>query len=87
MPWELGKVVATPGALARIPKDCILEALTRHSLGDWGDVCPEDREHNDDAAEHGERVLSVYTAADGTKFWIITEWDRSCTTVLLPEEY
>ena len=84
---ELGKVVATPGVLRAIPNIWIMFALNRHASGDWGVVCEEDRKQNDYAAENAERVHSAYLAPDGTKFWIITEWDRSCTTVLLPEEY
>ena len=84
---KLGKVVATPGALASVPDICIYTALGRHMLGDWGNVCEEDKRLNDYAAAHGERVLSSYRSADGTKFWIITEPDRSYTTVLLPDEY
>ena len=84
---ELGQVVATPGVLDAVPGDYVLNALNRHASGDWGVVCEEDRKQNDYAAEHDERVHSAYLAPDGTKFWIITEWDRSCTTVLLPEEY
>lgn len=84
---ELGQVVATPGALNSVPGICIMYALNRHASCDWGIVCEEDRKQNDYAAAHNERVHSAYRAPDGKKFWIITEWDRSCTTVLLPEEY
>ena len=83
----LGKVVATPGVLAGVPRFIIDTALLRHASGDWGTVCKADWEQNDYAAGHNERVHSAYLAPDGTKFWIITERDRSCTTVLLPEEY
>lgn len=85
--FDLGQIVATPGVLATVPIDSIDAALSRHASGDWGVVCEEDRKRNDYAAEHGERLHSAYLAPDKTKFWIITEWDRSCTTVLLPEEY
>jgi len=84
---ELGQVVATPGVLDVVPGDCVLNALNRHASCDWGVVCEEDRNRNDYAAKHDELVHSAYLAPDGTKFWIITEWDRSFTTVLLPEEY
>ena len=84
---KLGKLVATPGVLAAVPKRSIRAAIGRHLRGDWGDVNEDDWKENDNAVKNGERVLSFYRAPDGTKFWIITEWDRSYTTVLLPEEY
>ena len=83
----LGQIVATPGVLAAVPLECITAALHRHAAQDWGIVCEDDWKQNDYAAEHDERIFSAYLAPDRTKFWIITEWDRSCTTVLLPEEY
>jgi hypothetical protein len=62
--------------------------LSRHRSGDWGDVDAADAAANTRAAVEGdERVLSAYTLKDGTRLWIITEADRSCTTILLPEEY
>lgn len=85
--FHLGKVVATPGVLNAVPKSYIYAALGRHLRGDWGDVCPEDKAANDNALRDGERLLSVYHTKDKVKFYIITEWDRSVTTVLLPEEY
>jgi len=84
---ELGQIVATKGVLAAVPESSIHDALGRHITGDWGDVCEEDRKQNDHAAKNGERILSSYRTPDGVKFWIITEWDRSYTTVLLPDEY
>ena len=64
-------------------------ALDRHQSGDWGDICTEDFGLNDQALEPGNegRLLSVYNYEGEPKFWIITEWDRSVTTILLPEEY
>ena len=65
-----------------------LAYLIRHLAGDWGEVDAEDRNANEWSLVHGERLLSAYTMSDGkTKFWIITERDRSATTFLLPEEY
>jgi hypothetical protein len=58
-----------------------------HVVGDWGDLCAEDKEENNQALVEGMRILSAYAAANATKFWIITEADRSVTTVLLPEDY
>lgn len=84
---RLGRVVATPGVLNAVPRKELLTALERHQNCDWGDVPPEDQKSNNYALRHRERVLSAYTAEDKTRFWIITEADRSATTLLLPEEY
>lgn len=85
--FKLGEIYVTPGVMNRIPQFEIHEALVRHVNGDWGEVCKEDWELNDEALELGHRILSVYTSSNGVKFWIITEADRSITTILLPEEY
>jgi hypothetical protein len=85
--FRLGRIVSTPNALDSITQDDILAAIGRHQSGDWGDVCPEDRKANDESLVDSTRILSVYHAANGTKFWLITEADRSVTTVLLPEDY
>lgn len=85
--FTLGRLVATPTVLASVSTQDITAAIARHLRGDWGDVDAEDRSTNDRALVEGSRLLSVYHADDGTKFWIITEWDRSITTVLLPEDY
>lgn len=85
--FSLGQVVATSTALATLSAQDIAAALDQHRRGDWGDVGKEDWQANECALKQGERLLSVYHAANGTKFWIITEWDRSLTTVLLPEDY
>lgn len=83
----LGRIVATPGILESIEHADVLRALGRHALGDWGEVCEQDRHANQEALQHGLRLLSVYRSASGVKFWIITEADRSATTLLLPDEY
>jgi hypothetical protein len=85
--FSLGQIVITAGAHEKLNHYEVLSALIRHSTGDWGDVCEEDKLSNDQAVEEGSRILSSYQTKDGTKFWIITEWDRSVTTVLLPSEY
>ena len=85
--FHLGKTVSTPGALDALTWDDILSSMSRHVNGDWGDVCREDWEENEFSLREGFRLLSVYRAANGTKFWVITEADRSVTTVLLPREY
>jgi hypothetical protein len=84
-----GSVVATPGALEafRASGDDPLAYLTRHLAGDWGEVDEHDRRANELSLIHGFRLLSAYTLNSGTKIWIITEADRSATTLLLPEEY
>ena len=86
-PLALGQIVATPNALAHITQADIATALARHVVGDWGDLCAEDKEVNNQAVVVGMRILSAYQAANGTKFWIITEASRATTTVLLPEDY
>lgn len=86
-PVPLGRVVATANAMRSVPQSEMSAGLMRHAAHDWGEVCQEDKQINDDAALGGDRLLSAYTSANGTKFWIITEWDRSVTTILLPEDY
>jgi hypothetical protein len=82
-----GQFVVARQAFDTLPPEEIATALSRHLAGDWGDVCEEDRQENELSLKEGFRLFSVYHAGDGTKFWIITEADRSATTVLLPEEY
>ena len=87
--FELGQIVATPGALASLKKAGQQpgEFLTRHINRDWGDLDDEDRKENQYSVEHGFRLLSAYKTNAGDRLWIITEADRSVTTLLLPEEY
>ena len=85
--FPLGRVVATRGVLAAIPQAEITQALDRHAQGDWGEVGAEDARENELSLKEGFRLLSAYTSADGVRFWIVTEADRSATTLLLPEEY
>jgi hypothetical protein len=87
--FELGRLVATPGALELLTRaeQTPLEFLARHSRGDWGECCPEDAKENDFSVKAGFRILSVYRTLTGEKIWIITEADRSVTTLLLPAEY
>jgi len=89
--FDIGKVVMTQGVASliaeeRIPPGFIHQCLQKHQRGDWGDICEEDRELNDRAVQDGSRILSSYKKDDIT-VWIITEWDRSVTTALLPIEY
>ena len=87
MKLPLGRIVATPAALGAVSHPDIAAALRRHASGDWGDVDPDDRAANDLALTSGGRLLSVYQSATGTTFWVLTEADRSVTTVLLPDDY
>ena len=88
VPFPLGRVLATPGALALAEEHGLdLPALiARHQLGDWGDVPHADALANDIALDLGTRLFSAYATPAG-RLWIITEADRSATTVLLPDEY
>lgn len=85
--FQLGQVVATHGVMDATTEDERISALTRHCGGDWGEVCADDKAANDEALASGGRLLSAYLTASGTKFWVITEHDRSVTTLLLPSEY
>ncbi|MGD0265511.1 MAG: hypothetical protein ABSD47_11265 [Candidatus Methylomirabilota bacterium] len=85
--FPLGRLLATPGALRCLTHDDMLSALARHAAGDWGDLCAEDCAENELSLREGFRLFSAYHSAAGVKFWIITEADRSATTVLVPEEY
>lgn len=85
--FELGQIVATKNVLSTVQADDILKGLRRHAVGDWGELCDEDRESNEEGIRHGARLLSAYIDRFGTRYWIITEWDRSVTTILLPEDY
>ena len=93
--FELGKTVATPGALDALRRSGQSPAdfLARHQRGDWGDVPADDATLNDEAVAHeGDadrqgRVLSAYVTRAGDRLWVVTEWDRSVSTLLLPSEY
>jgi hypothetical protein len=87
--FSLGQLVATPGALAALEKagQGPLDFLSRHGHGDWGDLCEEDRRENQFSLERGFRLLSSYRTLADAKLYVITEADRSVTTILLPEEY
>ena len=87
--FHLGSIVATPGALEALALagETPSTFLHRHVIGDWGDVDGDDRAENEFSVQEGFRILSAYHLRDGTKIWIITEADRSSTTILLPSEY
>ena len=85
----LGRLLATPGAIDAMLKarQNAAEFLQRHASGDWGTVGAEDRAANNQAVNIFERILSAYRLKTGVRIWIITEADRSATTILLPAEY
>ena len=92
--FVLGQILATPGALEALEASSQqpLVFLARHVSGDWGDLCEEDRQSNDDSLIDGSRILSAYHTSRRVKLWVITEatdesGHRSATTILLPEEY
>ena len=87
--FSLGQIVATPGALAALEKagQTAQEFLARHQQGDWGDLCDEDKQENQPSLKRGFRLLSRYHTSAGDALYIITEHDRSSTTLLLPSEY
>lgn len=85
--FSLGKLYMTQGVMNGVPAMDIWHAVKRHAECDWGDVCEEDWKSNDASLKDDSRLLSTYTASNAKRFWIITEWDRSVTKVLLPEEY
>jgi hypothetical protein len=84
--FPLGKIVMTANASGRLDAVAVNDGLRRHASGDWGNLPPEDAEANEFGLQHGERLFSAY-GAGGNRFWIITERDRSVTTVLRPEDY
>lgn len=89
--FSLGQIVATPAALELLRKLNLNPStfIDRHVTGDWGDLSPADKQANDDALspKHPDRILSSYKIPGNNKVWVISEWDRSVTTVLLPEDY
>ena len=87
--FPAGQIVATPGALALLEQanKSALEFLSRHLCGDWGDLCQDDKAENELSLKYGFRLVSSYQVMDTEKLWIITEADRSVTTLLLPAEY
>jgi len=85
--FQLGSVVITPNALGQLTPADIQLGLQRHQAGDWGDLGEEDWQENDNALRTGRRLLSSYRSAGGVAFWIITEADRSATTLLMPDDY
>lgn len=85
--FSLGALYMTAQAQKTLVPEDIALAVTRHHHGDWGDLCDSDRAENESALREGRRLFSAYHDRNGVKFWIITEADRSATTVLLPDDY
>jgi hypothetical protein len=87
--FELGQTVITPGAAEalQVAGQTAIQFLRRHVTGDWGEMSEEDVKENELSLEQGFRLLSRYQTSKGERFWIITEADRSATTILLPVEY
>lgn len=84
--FPLGQVIITATAQSTLDAVEVEQGLSRHAHGDWGDIPPEDAEQNELGLSHGERLFSAYGQGEN-RFWIITERDRSVTTVLKPEDY
>jgi hypothetical protein len=85
--FRLGTIVATPGVMAMLSSEEQFIAIQQHQVGDWGDLGELDRETNNSAVKDGGRIMSVYQSFNGERFWVITEADRSVTTLLLPRQY
>jgi hypothetical protein len=85
--FPLGRLVATTNAVLAVDPIEMEEAINRHVAADWGDLSDEDRALNEEAISGGGRILSAYVSTGLVRFWIITEADRSATTILLPEDY
>lgn len=85
--FHLGALAVTRAAVDALCACDVAEALTRHALGDWGEVCADDAADNDRAVIVGDRLFSSYKARSGEPFFVITEFDRSVTTVMLPSDY
>jgi hypothetical protein len=83
----LGGLIVTKNAETELEHEDIEHCVNRHLSGDWGDLCAEDKDANEQALQFGGRLFSAYHDRKGVKFWIITEADRSATTVLLPDDY
>lgn len=89
MLFDLGQTVITIGAKEALEdsNESPLKFLARHRVGDWGEVCKEDREENEFSLRNGYRLLSAYRTDKGERLYVITEANREITTLLLPGEY
>lgn len=84
--FDVGMLLITRQALQSVNAEDVRKSFGRHLSGDWGDLCDDDWRANDSALRNEGRLLSSYVDRTGVRFWIITEWDRSVTTILLPQE-
>ncbi len=84
--FPLGQIVITANAQSRLSPEAVRAGLRRHAAGDWGELPSEDAASNEEALKHGGRLFSAYGQGE-SRFWIITEHDRSVTTILLPQDY
>ena len=85
--FPAGDLFITTNAKAKLTENDTLTAIARHLRCDWGNLCRHDRLVNEEALANGERLSSVYRSEAGEEFWIMTEWDRSYTTILMPSDY
>jgi hypothetical protein len=85
--FSLGEIILTEGASSKLSQTEIESGLHRHATGDWGEIDAECRQQNNKRVEIGGTLASIYKTAAGVKFYIITESERTATTILLPEEY
>jgi hypothetical protein len=84
--FKFGRVVATAGAVAELSYGDMVAMLVAHCAGEWGDLSAADKRANESALKNGERILSKY-GRDGRDYYVITEWDRSVTTIMRVEDY
>ena len=89
---SIGQLLVTAGIRSEIDESSDFErfvrkSFSRHATGDWGEMCEEDKAYNDYSLDNDGRLFSSYTYNEDIKIWIITEWDRSATTILFPSEY
>jgi len=88
--FPLGRIYLTPGATEAFQRrgvPFVGDIIARHATGNWGDMDSHDKAQNNAAVKNGGRIFSAYQLTDDLKVWVITEWDRSATTILLPSEY
>jgi hypothetical protein len=85
--FPLGSIVITPGAVATLDQASVKLAIAKHAAGDWGILGADDRRRNDETVLNGGTLASIYQDSRGKKFYVLTESDRTRTSVLLPEEY
>jgi len=85
--FSIGEIILTPGAAEKLSPEDVADALRRHGRGDWGEVGLAGEQDNDKRVERAGTIASIYTSSSGIRFYVLTEADRTVTTVLLPHEY